>query len=80
MGVYRVMYYCCVTQIVSYRVLTSLMDYSLSHIGVSAVAGMIAGRHYGLSKIPTEFTQNLMMYDELYNSALKLSNLELSLV
>ena len=43
-----------------------------------AVAGMIAGRHYGLSKIPVEFKKHLMMYDELYNTAFELSNLQLS--
>ena len=41
-----------------------------------AVAGMIAGRYYGLSKIPKEFTENLIMFKELYNTALKLSHIE----
>ena len=41
-----------------------------------AVAGMIAGRCYGLSGIPDYFKENLMMYDELYDTALKLSNID----
>ena len=41
-----------------------------------AVAGMIAGRYYGLSKIPKEFTENLIMFKELYNTAFKLSHIE----
>ena len=43
-------------------------------------AGMIAGRYYGLSNIPTEFTQNLIMYNELYNTAIELSKLKFSIV
>ena len=45
-----------------------------------AVAGMIAGRHYGLSQIPKEFTSYLMMYKDLYNTAIELSKLKLSIV
>ena len=41
-----------------------------------AVAGMIAGRHYGLSQIPKEFTSYLMMYKDLYNTAIELSKLK----
>ena len=40
-----------------------------------AVAGMLAGRHYGLSGIPDHFKEDLMMYDDLYDTALKLSEL-----
>ena len=43
-----------------------------------AVAGMIAGRHYGFSKIPEYFTKNLMMYDELHKIATQLSNVKIS--
>ena len=39
-----------------------------------AVAGMIAGRFYGLSGIPDYFKNDLMMYDEIYEYALKLSD------
>ena len=45
-----------------------------------AVAGMIAGRHYGLSQIPKEFTSHLMMYKDLYNTAIELSKLKFSIV
>ena len=41
-----------------------------------AVAGMIAGRHYGHSKIPSYFKDNLMWYDELFQTALDLSYVE----
>ncbi len=41
-----------------------------------AVAGMLAGRHYGLSRIPDHFKDDLMMYDDLYDTALKLSELD----
>ena len=37
-----------------------------------AVAGMIAGRHYGNSKIPSYFKDNLMWYDELFQTAIDL--------
>ena len=40
---------------------------------VGAVAGMIAGRQYGLSKIPQYYKDNLIMYEELHAVALKLS-------
>ena len=43
-----------------------------------AVAGMLAGRHYGLSNIPEHLIKNLMMYDDLYEVAYKLSKLELN--
>ena len=42
-----------------------------------AVAGMIAGRYYGLSNIPNEFKENLMKYDELNKIAHQLSTLKL---
>ena len=41
-----------------------------------AVAGMIAGRYYGLEKIPSHFKDNLMWYEELYSTANDLFNLE----
>ena len=41
-----------------------------------AVAGMIAGRHYGHNKIPRYFIDNLMWYDELFKTALDLCCLE----
>jgi len=41
-----------------------------------AVAGMIAGRHYGHSKIPEYFKDNLMLYDELFQTAIDLCCLE----
>ena len=41
-----------------------------------AVAGMIAGRHYGHSKIPDYFKDNLMWYDELYQTAIDLCCVE----
>ena len=41
-----------------------------------AVAGMIAGRHYGHSKIPDYFKDNLMLYDELFQTAIDLCCLE----
>ena len=40
-----------------------------------AVAGMIAGRHYGYHTIPDYFKDNLMWYDELFQTALDLSNI-----
>ena len=40
-----------------------------------AVAGMIAGRHYGYLAIPDYFKDNLMWYDELFQTALDLSNI-----
>ena len=39
-----------------------------------AVAGMIAGRYYGLSAIPDHFKDKLIMYNELYETALDLVN------
>ena len=39
-----------------------------------AVAGMIAGRYYGLSAIPNHFKDKLIMYNELYKTALDLVN------
>ncbi len=44
-----------------------------------AVAGMIAGRYYGLSGIPDYFKENLMMYDEILQTAQNLTKLEISL-
>lgn len=41
-----------------------------------AVAGMIAGRHYGHSKIPDYFKHNLMCYNELYQTAIDLCGVE----
>ena len=41
-----------------------------------AVAGMIAGRYYGDSKIPSYFKDNLMWYDELFQTAIDLSNIK----
>ena len=41
-----------------------------------AVAGMIAGRYYGHTKIPSYFKDNLMWYDELFQTALDLSYVE----
>jgi len=41
-----------------------------------AVAGMIAGRHYGHSKIPSYFKDNLMWYDELFQTAIDLCCIE----
>ena len=41
-----------------------------------AVAGMIAGRYYGHEKIPKYFKDNLMWYDELFKTAIDLSNSE----
>lgn len=41
-----------------------------------AVAGMIAGRHYGHSKIPTYFKENLMWYDELFKTAIDLCSID----
>lgn len=40
-----------------------------------AVAGMIAGSHYGFNDIPTEFTKDLMWYEELCRAAIKLHKL-----
>jgi ADP-ribosyl-[dinitrogen reductase] hydrolase len=37
-----------------------------------AVAGMIAGAHYGYNKIPKKFTDSLMWHDELCQAAIKL--------
>ena len=42
-----------------------------------AVAGMLAGRHYGLSGIPDYFKENLMQFDMLYKTALQLSDTNL---
>ena len=39
---------------------------------VGAVAGMIAGRHYGHNKIPSYFKDNLMMYSNLLEVAEKI--------
>ena len=39
-----------------------------------AVAGMIAGRHFGFSGIPNYFKKELMMFDYLHETASKLSN------
>ena len=41
-----------------------------------AVAGMIAGRYYGHSKIPDYFKENLMWYDDLFQTALDLCCIE----
>ena len=41
-----------------------------------AVAGMIAGRYYGNTNIPSYFKDNLMWYDELYQTAIELSHLK----
>tara|TARA_R110000868_G_scaffold343901_1_gene604849 strand:+ start:64 stop:942 length:879 start_codon:yes stop_codon:yes gene_type:complete len=41
-----------------------------------AVAGMIAGRYYGHSRIPSHFKDNLMWHDELFQTALDLCNME----
>jgi ADP-ribosyl-[dinitrogen reductase] hydrolase len=40
-----------------------------------AVAGMIAGAHYGWSGIPSHFTDNLMWHDQIKDTAIKLYNL-----
>ena len=40
-----------------------------------AVAGMIAGRYYGYKAIPSYFKDNLMWYDELFQTAKDLSNI-----
>ena len=42
-----------------------------------AVAGMLAGRNYGLSGIPDHFKSNLMMFDEIYEIASKLASTEI---
>ena len=42
---------------------------------VGAVAGMIAGAHYGKSRIPKYFLDNLMWRDELQKTAIKLYQL-----
>ena len=42
-----------------------------------AVSGMLAGRFYGLSNIPDQFKEQLMCYEELYQTALELANTEL---
>lgn len=39
---------------------------------VGAVAGMIAGSHYGISGIPSKFQKGLMWYDKLFDTACKL--------
>ena len=39
---------------------------------VGAVAGMIAGAHYGYTKIPKHFTDDLMWHDRLFSAAVKL--------
>jgi len=41
-----------------------------------AVAGMIAGRYYGIANIPSYFKDNLMWYDKLYQTAIDLCNME----
>ena len=41
-----------------------------------AVAGMIAGRYYGNTNIPSYFKDNLMWYDELYQTAIELSHIQ----
>ena len=41
-----------------------------------AVAGMIAGRYYGITNIPSYFKDNLMWYDKLYQTAINLCNME----
>ena len=41
-----------------------------------AVAGMIAGRYYGITNIPSYFKDNLMWYDKLYQTAIDLCNME----
>ena len=43
---------------------------------VGAVAGMIAGRYYGHSNIPSHFKDDLMWHDELYKTAFDLSKME----
>lgn len=43
---------------------------------VGAVAGMIAGRHYGHSLIPSHFKDKLMWHDELLQTAVDLCNME----
>jgi len=40
-----------------------------------AVAGMVAGAHYGFNGIPNEFTRDLMWYKELCRAAIKLHQL-----
>lgn len=42
-----------------------------------AVAGMLAGRNYGLSGIPDHFKSNLMMFDEIYEIASKLASTDI---
>ncbi len=44
---------------------------------VGAVAGMIAGRHYGLSKIPHHYKRDLMFYDKLVEVGYKLCRMEI---
>jgi len=41
-----------------------------------AVAGMIAGRHYGYTNIPSHFKDNLMWRDELFETARDLCSME----
>lgn len=43
-----------------------------------AVAGMLAGRYYGLSGIPDHFKDKLMLFDDLYKTALDLANTKLT--
>ena len=45
-----------------------------------AVSGMLAGRFYGLSNIPDQFKEQLMCYEELYQTALELANTELKTI
>ncbi len=42
-----------------------------------AVAGMLAGRYYGLSGIPDHFKDKLIMFDDLHKTALELAETEL---
>jgi len=43
---------------------------------VGAVAGMIAGRYYGHSNIPSHFKDKLLWHDELLQTAVDLCNME----
>lgn len=43
---------------------------------VGAVAGMIAGRYYGHSLIPSHFKEKLLWHDELYQTAFDLAKME----
>ena len=42
-----------------------------------AVAGMLAGRYYGLSGIPDHFKDKLIMFDDLHKTALELAETKL---